>query len=165
MTNEDSSGAPKTVQPILVAVDFTPDSEAAVVWGCEYAGKIGAPIKVLHVVHDPADAPGHYRKEGEDFLQPMEDAAADMMEAFLAKLGSAHPDLAALASVDSILVKGIPYTRILEVAKQESAQLIVMGSRGLTGLPHLMLGSKAERVVQLSPIPVTIVKANGGTSS
>jgi universal stress protein A len=37
--------------------------------------------------------------------------------------------------------------------------MIVMGSQGRTGLAHLLLGSKAERVVRLSPIPVTIVKA------
>ena len=34
-----------------------------------------------------------------------------------------------------------------------------MGSRGRTGLQHLLVGSKAERVVQLAPMPVTIVKA------
>ena len=34
-----------------------------------------------------------------------------------------------------------------------------MGSQGRTGLPHLMLGSKAERVVRLAPMPVIIVKA------
>ncbi len=165
MTSEETSGASEMAHPVLVAVDFTPDSEAALVWGCEYAGKIGAPLKVLHVVHDPADAPGHYLKDGKDLLQPMEDAAAEMMKTLLAKVGDARPDLAGLAEAEPILVKGIPYTRILEVAKKESAQLIVMGSRGLTGLPHLMLGSKAERVVQLSPIPVTIVKANGGATS
>ena len=39
------------------------------------------------------------------------------------------------------------------------AHHIVIGSQGRTGLPHFLLGSKAERVVRLSPIPVTIVKA------
>ncbi len=53
---------------------------------------------------------------------------------------------------------GLPITRILEVAEEIGAQLIVMGSHGRTGLPHLLLGSKAEKVAQLSPIPVTIVK-------
>ncbi len=54
---------------------------------------------------------------------------------------------------------GLPATRILEVAHALGAQLIVMGSRGRTGLSHLLLGSKAQRVVQLSRIPVTIVKS------
>ena len=37
--------------------------------------------------------------------------------------------------------------------------MIVMGSQGRTGLAHVLLGSKAEQVVRLAPIPVTIVKA------
>ena len=63
---------------------------------------------------------------------------------------------------ERVIVKGIPATRILEIAETRHARLIVMGSQGRTGLPHLLLGSKAERVVQMSPIPVTIVKAESG---
>jgi nucleotide-binding universal stress UspA family protein len=122
--------------PILVALDFTADSEAALLWGCNYADCVGASVIGLHVVHDPGDAPGYYRRvRGE------------------------HPEMETLKSVETVLVKGIPPTRILEIAKSKGARLIVMGSRGRTGLPHLLLGSKAERVVQLAPVPVTIVKA------
>ena len=145
--------------PILVAVDFTADSEAALIWAGEYADCVGAPLEVLHVVHDPAEAPGQYRKGDKDHLRPMEDVAKQMMADFLEKLVEAKPELAAIKSARSILVTGIPATRILETAERQGAQLIVMGSRGRTGLPHLLLGSKAERVVQHSPIPVTIVKA------
>jgi len=38
--------------------------------------------------------------------------------------------------------------------------MIVMGSQGRTGLAHALLGSKAEQIVHLSPIPVTIIKAD-----
>ena len=55
---------------------------------------------------------------------------------------------------------GLPVNRILEVAKKSDARMIVMGSQGRTGLKHALLGSKAEQVVHLSPIPVTIVKAD-----
>ena len=56
-------------------------------------------------------------------------------------------------------IEGDTRDRILEVAEKSGAQQIVMGSLGRSGLSHLLLGSKAQRVVQLSPIPVTIVKA------
>ncbi len=145
--------------PIVVALDFTPDSEAALAWACEYSACVRAPVLALHVVHDPGDAPGYYRKAEEDLLRPLEDVAAEMMDEFLAKVRKEHPKLKALGDVEPFLVKGIPATRILEVAEARGARMIVMGSRGRTGLPHLLLGSKAERVVQLAPIPVTIVKA------
>jgi len=52
-----------------------------------------------------------------------------------------------------------PVPAILEVAQTHHADLIVMGTRGLTGLRHALLGSVAERTVRLAPCPVLTVKA------
>lgn len=154
-----SRGRGVTQGPLLVALDFTPDSQAALIWACELAPSIGAKVVGLHVIHDPGDNPGFYSYSDNDVLKPPDDVAQEMMTSFLAKVRQQNPRLASLESIETILVKGIPATRILEIAKLKGAQMIVMGSRGRTGLPHLLLGSKAERVAQLSPIPVTIVKA------
>jgi nucleotide-binding universal stress UspA family protein len=69
-----------------------------------------------------------------------------------------NPHNKAIKTAQTELVTGLPVNRILEVAEQSHARMIVMGSQGRTGLSHVLLGSKAERVVHLSPIPVTIVK-------
>ena len=162
MPNEKSQSSERVVKgdsPILVALDFTADSEAALLWACDYAAHTGAPVVALHVVHDPGEAPGYYRQADEDLLRPLEDIAADMMKEFLDKMQADHPEVEPLNRVETILVKGIPASRILEIAESTEARMIVMGSRGRTGLPHLLLGSKAERVAQLAPIPVTILKA------
>jgi nucleotide-binding universal stress UspA family protein len=150
--------------PVLVAVDFSKDSEMALIWACQYANLTGAVLVVLHVVHDPGDAPGYYRRGEEDALRPMEDVAREMLEEFLERAREDHPEVATVAKMDTRLVRGIPATRILEAVESVGAGLIVMGSRGRTGLPHLLLGSKAQRVVQLSPVPVTIVKAENSGS-
>ena len=122
------------------------------------AATIGAPLVVLHVVHDRAAQPGYYDqvKKQKKHLKRIEEAAGEMMTDFLEHQRKRHPEL--LAKLDARLVNGLPVTRILEVAQKSEAQMIVMGSQGRTGLSHLLLGSKAERVVQLSPIPVVIVK-------
>jgi nucleotide-binding universal stress UspA family protein len=146
-------------QTILVAVDFSADSEAAVVWASRYATLIGAELLILHVIHDPGEAPGYYRRSEKDALRPMEDVAKEMLEEFLETVQRKHSEVAEVKELKTGLVRGIPATRILEAAEKADAALIVMGSRGRTGLPHLLLGSKAERVVQMSPIPVTIVKS------
>ncbi|MDJ0943263.1 MAG: universal stress protein [Kiloniellales bacterium] len=156
--SQGQKGSPVGRGPILVAVDFSKDSEAALVWACKYAGQVGAAVLVLHVVHDPIETPGSYRRSEADALRPMEDVAAEMLKQFIEKTGETHPELR-LDAVSTQLVRGIPETRILEVAEQEGAGMIVMGSKGRTGLPHLLLGSKAERVVQRAALPVTIVKA------
>lgn len=157
--SDNPRGATDAGGPVLVAVDFSADSEAALIWAARYAGLAGAGILVLHVVHDPGDAPGYYRRGPADVLRPMEDVAKEMLDAFLEKVRGDHREVAAVARLESRLVRGIPASRILEAAESAQARLIVMGSRGRTGLPHLLLGSKSERVVQLSPVPVTIVKA------
>ncbi len=145
-------------RPILAAIDFSPFSETALLWAARAAKSFGVPLMALHVVHDPSSAPGYYQheKKRKKHLKRIEEAAEEMMEEFLERMSKKHPKL--LGKLDNRLVVGLPITRILEVAEDIDAQLIVMGSRGRTGLPHLLLGSKAEKVVQLSPIPVTIVK-------
>lgn len=145
-------------RPILAAVDFSPCSARALVWAARTAQRFEAPLLVLHVVHDPESAPGYYQrsKKHKKHLKRMEEAAAEMLAEFLERLRKKHPKL--LDKLDHRLVVGLPVNRILEVAEKSRARMIVMGNHGRSGLQHLLLGSKAERVVRLSPIPVTVVK-------
>jgi len=147
-------------QPILVPVDFSPYSEAALGYAIEMAEMLGSPITVLHVVHDLAEAPGYYAVKGrKKELQRLEDLAEEMLNDFIQQVQKQHPDLQVLKNATAMLVSGLPVNRILETAKKINARMIVMGSQGRTGLSHVMLGSKAEQVVRLSPLPVMIVKA------
>jgi nucleotide-binding universal stress UspA family protein len=88
----------------------------------------------------------------------MEEVAEEMMQRFLKKMRKAYPGQKPIKEAKPILVIGTPVTRILEIAKKKKASMIILGSHGRTGLSHLLVGSKAERVVQLSPIPVLVVK-------
>jgi nucleotide-binding universal stress UspA family protein len=147
-------------RPILVPVDFSPDSEAALVHAAELAGVYHAPLLILHVVHDPGHAPGYYAvADRERHLHNLEDVAAGMFADFLRRVASEHPGLGAVSAAQTELVTGLPVQRILEVADRHAVRAIVMGSRGRTGLAHVMLGSKAEQVVRLARAPVTIVKS------
>ncbi|MBK1718588.1 universal stress protein [Thiocystis violacea] len=148
------------VHPILVPVDFSSHSEAALLCALEMARCFGRPLLILHVVHDPGTMPGYYsRALKKKQLHRIEDGAADMLAEFLHGFGKNHPESRNAPLMESLLVKGLPSTRILEVAGQRKASMIVMGSRGLTGLKQLMLGSVAERVVHRARIPVTVVKS------
>ena len=171
--------AGRQAQPILVPVDFSRPSVAALNWAADLARRIDARIHVLHVVHDPEDQPGYYHQPEEDSNWSLEAAAGQMLDEFLVRCREEGPALARLgggitsdgtASDDAEhltreLVVGVPVRRILEVAERINARLIVMGSHGRTGLSHLLLGSKAQSVVQLAPMPVTIVKAPADSPS
>ncbi len=147
---------------LLVPVDFTSYSEEALVFASELAKCMSSRLLVLHVIHDPAEAPGFYAQTGKKkkFLQSMEEVAEEMMETFLKKVRKAYPNETPITKATSLLVVGTPVKRIVEVAEKKRASMIIIGSHGRTGLSHLLIGSKAERVVQLSPIPVTVVKGS-----
>ena len=146
-------------RPILVPIDFSPSSEAAVLQAVELAEALRAPVTVLHVVHDLTATPGYKALKGaRKQLRRMEDIANDMLQEFMQEMQKKHPGLDALQNAEKLLVVGIPVTRILEAAEKVNARMLVMGSQGRTGLSHVLLGSKAEQVVHLARIPVLIIK-------
>jgi len=144
---------------VVVAIDFSEDAEAALLWACRYAEHTGAELALLHVVHDPASSPGFYRKTVDSLYRPMHAVAETMMAEFLARFAERRPEYAFLQTLTPYFVPGLPPTRIVEVAELLEAALIVVGNRGLTGLPHRLVGTTSERVVELAPLPVVVVKS------
>lgn len=151
--------SPKGV--ILVPVDFYPHSETAVEFAATMADLMKATLLVLHVVHDPVDVPGFYLHEEkkERRLRRMEEVAKDMLAKFMRKMASKHPDIPTIKKAETKLVVGIPVTRILEIVKTTQPRCVVMGSQGRTGLAQFFVGSTAENLVHLCPVPITIVKS------
>ena len=159
MTNSPMTAESADRPRILVPIDFSEDSRAAVLWACRYARCVSAELVLLHVVHDLASSPGFYRKNEDSFFEPMQSVAETMMEEFLQEIVDGQPELAFLKSLRPRFVPGLPPTRIVEAANLVHACLIVIGSRGQTSLPHRMVGSTAERVVELATMPVLVIKS------
>ncbi|MBW2610744.1 MAG: universal stress protein [Deltaproteobacteria bacterium] len=155
----------KEKETLLVAVDFTLFSEEALIFAGKLANKLQAQILVLHVIHDPAEAPGFYNQkmQKEMFLRSMEEAAHEMMEEFLQKMKKTCPDQTPIQQAVPLLVSGTPVTRIIEIGEKKQVSMIIVGSHGRTGLSHVLIGSKAERLVRLSPIPVIVIKPSKKT--
>ncbi|MDH5455931.1 MAG: universal stress protein [Gammaproteobacteria bacterium] len=144
---------------ILVPVDFSDHSKAALLQAAEYAQVMRASLVVLHVVHDPGEMPGYYSKLiKKKRATRIQDMAADAFDHFMEETSEEHPKLESLRNSARLMVRGLPVTRILEVVDYLEPMMVVMGSQGRTGLKHLVMGSKAAQIVQLCPVPVTIVK-------
>ena len=156
--------AATTQAPVVVAIDFTADSEQALLWACTYAGTIGAPLEILHVVHDPPESPGKYKANNGDPLEPMADVAQRKMTEFVGHVRTDNPDAHGLESATMVCTEGLPASAILDVAQTHRAQLLVLGSRGRNGPARVLLGSTSQRVVRHAPMPVTIVKSDARTS-
>lgn len=154
----ESPGA--SSRPVLAAVDFSDDARAALIWAARYAERIAADLVILHVVHDPTHQPGMYRPDQNGgHLRSMQAAAQEMLDAFVASIREECHGLDALRHAELRLVSGLPPGRIVEAGKLVNARVIVLGSRGMTGLPHLLQGSVSERVVKLADRPVVVVKS------
>jgi nucleotide-binding universal stress UspA family protein len=144
---------------IMVPVDFSAPSREALLFAADLAQMTSATLMVLHVVHDPGEMPGYYstlvKKKRVDRIQ---DIAKEVFDDFMHDLIKENAKVKTLKHAENVMVIGLPVTRILQVAEKVEPFLVVMGSQGRTGLKHLFLGSKAEQIVQLCPVPVTIVK-------
>lgn len=156
---KDGARRERPRQPILVPVDFSPYSRAALEFAAELASPLRAGLVVLHVVHDPGEAPGYYHVKGrKKQFRKLEDIARQMLKEFMQNMVRANPRRRQLADAKQVLVVGLPVTRTLEVIDQIQPRMVVMGSAGRTGLSRVLLGSKAEQLVRLCPVPITIVK-------
>jgi len=146
---------------ILVPVDFSPSSEAAMDHAIMLADALKAPLVVLHVVHDPGEEPGFYaRALKKKEIRKMEDIGGDLLNNFVDDMAKRHPDSKTAKSAVRSLLVGLPVTKILALVGKIQPRMVVIGSRGRTGLTHMLMGSVAERVVHLCPVPVTIVKVS-----
>lgn len=152
---------PSVSPTILVPVDLSDRSEQVLSVAIRFARCTRSSLVVLHVVHEAVGETQYPRRiNGHDPLAPLDKIAETMMQALMGRLSRDHPDLKQVSQVRTRIVYGVPSTRICEVARQEHASMIVMGSHGRTGLAHLLLGSVAEQVLRGSPVPVTIVKGS-----
>ncbi|MBC8259537.1 MAG: universal stress protein [SAR324 cluster bacterium] len=144
---------------LIAAVDFSEYSQTALAFAATLADRLQSKLTVLHVIHDSVASPGYYNRDtSKDELQTIEELAKDRFTEFMDEMRRDHPELEALNDAETLLVSGVPVPRILEVVENINPDMVVMGSLGRTGLAHVLLGSKAERVAQLCPVPVTIVK-------
>ncbi len=142
---------PGTVHPvILTATDFSETAETALDWAAELARLQGARLELVHAVAVPPALPG-FVPPGPAFDEEVRAAARSRLDETAARLRGAGIE------VTPYLAMGTPSQMIVRRAEELNAAAIVMGTRGLTGLRHLLLGSTTERVMHHAPCPVLCV--------
>jgi nucleotide-binding universal stress UspA family protein len=135
------------IHTILHPTDFSPQSAHALQLACSLARDYVARLVVLHVAEPP---PVPY---GDGILLPVPVDDDERLKGELGRLPV--PDG---VRAERRFERGDPVTETLRVAEEISADLVVMGTHGRTGLGRLLMGSVAEQVVRQAPCPVLTVK-------
>ena len=144
-------GSVLQVRKILVPTDFSACAAAALDCAVELAKKWSAEILLLHVVPDFAQyvAP--------DLAVALPVVIESARSQGTAELEKARKSITGV-TVRTELLEGPIHERILSAAAAGKVDMIVLGTHGRTGVKHALLGSVAERIVRVSPVPVLTVR-------
>ncbi|AKB80998.1 Universal stress protein [Methanosarcina barkeri 3] len=138
---------------VLIATDGSENAEKAASYGMYLAKAACAEVHVLYVIstqHAVTTRTVKSWSEGlEEYLKDKGRVAIGNVE----KMGEE-----AGVKVKSVFLKGIPADKILEYARENNIDLIVVGTHGLTGIKKFLIGSIAEKVVRHSRVPVMVIR-------
>jgi len=146
-----------TIEKIIVAVDFSEHADQALEVAVEFAKQFGAELHLVHAldVRIPVMTP-YEVVIPTAFIEQARGAVASKLEVLVQKV--ATEGVTATSHVSEVPAA----SAIVDLAEKLGADLIVMGTRGHTGLKHVLLGSVAERTLRHAPCSVLTVKTSSG---
>lgn len=147
---------PYSPEPVVVGVDDSPVSDAAIEFAFEAAATRGAPLVAVHAWLEQI-----YDAQVAILIDPvaLEDQHRATLEHRLAGWQQKYPDV----PVTQVVARDAPARALVE--RSRAAQLVVVGSRGRGNLAGLFLGSVSHAVLQHSHSPVAVVRPSTATST
>jgi nucleotide-binding universal stress UspA family protein len=147
-----------TITRILVPTDFSEPADRALDYALDLAAAVGASVSIAHVFDDPYE-----RTLYSEQYVPMPEA---IRQEILASVTARLEERVARShrpGVTSVILMGPTAQAIVDCAREQQCDLIVMGTHGRHGVAHLLLGSVAERVVRTAGCPVLTVRGTSAT--
>ncbi|MEZ5966165.1 MAG: universal stress protein [Planctomycetota bacterium] len=142
-----------TFKRILIATDFSDLAARGVQCGIDLARATKASVLLLHVIENTW-YPGTFGMGAmplPDLESEVRKAAKERLDKLATELGTSEVNCRVQ------LRDGVPWSEIVNAAKEEKVDLIVLSTHGYTGIKHALLGSQAERVVRTATCPVLTV--------
>jgi len=144
---------------ILFPTDFSGYSKRAEKYALDLAQQFNAKIYLLHVFEIPfyshAGVSAGVQSDLHRYIQSAKVKERDRLNRLGKKLGKKG------IHVSTLFREGKPTFEIIKTAKEISADFLVVGTHGRTGMNHLLMGSVAEKVVREAPCPVLTVRPSG----
>jgi nucleotide-binding universal stress UspA family protein len=136
---------------IVCPTDFSPTADAAAMHAASLARACSGDLLLLHVLP-------HLNHPLQGIAQAIPRLLAELRAGAKERLAMAAKALGDGLAVRTELREGHAHEQILACARDNKADVIVMGTHGHTGLQHTLLGSTAERIVRLAECPVLTVR-------
>lgn len=154
------------IRKILTTTDFSALSAKGVRYAFQLAKAAGADVTVAHAVkteeflsHTRELRMAASRPQENTLLERLVDQHRRALERFSEEqLADLHLDL----KIRQIVEMGEPQSVIVQLAKKEESDLIVISTHGRSGLPRMMLGSVTEKVIRSAPCPVLAIPSHEG---
>jgi len=144
---------PGRFRTVILATDLSPTSEAATTAALDLAGSLGARLLAVSVID-----PGSLRLPGGRFRQRVDQVRSErehVAQSLVARGRSIG------VTVDFLVWEGDPGESIIEAARAESADMIVVGSHGRGTVGRFLIGSVSDHVVRTAQCPVLVVRPGG----
>ena len=136
---------------ILLATDFSRWARRAEDYACTLACSWRASLTVLSVAEFPPGLNPDYPVNQQYLADLLKNASSQLVDL------KGRAERRGIA-VTTRVATGIPSEEVITAARAEDSELLVVGTRGKTGLAHVLLGSTAERVIRGAPCPVLAVR-------
>jgi nucleotide-binding universal stress UspA family protein len=142
------------IKNILFPTDFSEGASQALQYAIDMAKKYGAKLHIVHIIYDIAKVSGWYvphRSVDEMYKEILEGAKKE-----LEKFGV--EELSGMKDIERSVLMGVPHEEIMNFARKNKIDLIIMGTHGRTGIDRILFGSTAAQVVRFAPCPVLTVR-------
>lgn len=142
------------IKSILFPTDFSEGSSQALRYAVDLAQRYGAKLFVVNVIYDVVKATGWYvpHVSVDKMYEDIRESAKKELERFGVE------ELSVLKNVERLVLSGVPHEEIINFAKEQKIDLIVMGTHGRKGVDRILFGSTAAQIVRFAPCPVLTVR-------
>lgn len=143
-----------SIKKIMVPIDFSDYSKSALKYAVNFAKVFNAEMHLIYVV-EPVIYPPDFSM-GQIAIPSVNVELDDRAREELQKL--AEREIPNELKKKVIIKTGKPFVEIIETAKEEDIDLIIIATHGHSGVEHILFGSTAEKVVRKAPCPVLTLR-------